>query len=358
MEITINDRIRKRKVQFFDKFKLDLRHDSVASSFAFAGYFNPDNLQQKEMYCVSHFHEVNVDHNQQRLLTGYAISEGFANSEQRDMAQIAGYSRPGFLNDCQIPAEAYPLQCDGLSLKEIASKFVEPFGVKVIVHKAVEDVMNESFSKTTAEAQQTVAAYLIELAQQKGVVVSHDVYGNLVFTKAATGSKPILDFDITKKGAQSIPFTKMSLSFNGQGMHSHIKVIKQQSANGGNAGESEIRNPYVPYVYRPHVSVQSSGTDNDTETAAKMILAAELKNLKVMITTDSWQVNAKQIIIPNTNITVLNPEIYIYKKTKLFVEEVSYEGDSKALTATLTCCLPEVYSLETPKYIFEGINQH
>jgi prophage tail gpP-like protein len=140
-------------------------------------------------------------------------------------------------------------------------------------------------------------------------------------------------------------------------MHSDITVIKQADSDGGNAGEATIKNPYVPFVFRPKVVTQNSGDDNDTEQAAKNILAAELKNLTLTIVTDRWELDGK-MLKPNNIISVLNPEVYIYKKTNWFIEQIDYTGDQEKTVATLKCVLPEVYNGGTPKSIVEGINLH
>jgi prophage tail gpP-like protein len=356
MILKINDRIRTRQVEFFNQFSLNLRYDSIASGFSFKGYFNPSNIDLKEIYCVGHYHIVTLEHNGELLLTGNILSEAFDHANNKELVSFGGYSTPGVLEDCNIPPDSYPLQSDGLTLKEIATKLLKRFNLQMIIHSSVESLMNEPYEKTTAEATSTIKDYLTSLANQKNIVISHDAMGRIIFTKANTNRAPLLDFNLP--GESTIPFTKMNLSFNGQGMHSHIHVIKEPDPEGGNAGESVIRNPYViSSVYRPKVIIQNSGTDIDTDKVARMALAAELKNLKLVITTDRWELNGK-ILKPNNIITVVNPEVYLYKKSKWFIEEIEFQGNNKEVIAKLTCCPPEVYNDNTPEYLFKGINLH
>jgi prophage tail gpP-like protein len=351
MELRINDRIRTRKIDFFNSFNVSLRYDAIASSFQFNFLFNPDNIEHKEMSCIGHYHIVTVEHNNELLLTGYLLSQGFEDSAVKTLSAFSGYSLPGFLEDCEIPPSLYPLQADGLSLRDIATKIIQLFGLKMIVDSSVASKMDEVFEKTTASEGQNIKSFLTELASQKNIVISHTTKGEIHFTRAKAAQKPILYFD------GGIPFTKMSLSFNGQAMHSDITVMKQADKDGGNAGEDTIRNPYVPFVYRPRVIRQSSGNDIDTLQAAKNARAAELKNLKLTIVTDRWLVDGK-IIRPNNVISVLNPNVYLYKKSDWFIEQVDLTGDNTKTTATLTCVPIEVYNGQEPRYMFEGINLH
>lgn len=359
IELYIDDRLRNRKVTFFDKFTMSLRYDSMASAFSFNCYFNPDNIEQKELLCVGHFHIARLYYTpkgssqKQLFLTGYMITEGFSGSSVKEWVSVGGYSYPGVLEDCNIPPQSYPLQYDGLSLRQIAQKILPYFNIKMIVDGAVSADMDKTYEKTEASETQSIKDFLTGLAIQRNIVISHTPEGALRFTKALTKQKPILTYG----GEGGIPCPDMKLVFNGQGMHSHITVIKQADKDGGNAGEFTIRNPYVPFVYRPKVVTQSSGDDNDTEKAARSALAAELKNLRITITTDRWDINGV-LIMPNNIIEVTNSSIYLYKKVRLFVESVDFSGDADKNTAVINCCVPEAYNDETPEYLFRGINLH
>jgi prophage tail gpP-like protein len=350
--LKINDRIRNRKVDFFNQFNLSLRYDAIASSFSFNFFFNPDNPEHKEMACIGHYHTATVEHNNELLLTGYILSEGFHDEAVKKLNALGGYSLPGVLEDCEIPPSLYPLQFDGLSLRQIAQKLTQPFGITMVVDSSVASKMDAVFEKTTAKEGQVIKQVLTELAAQKNIVISHNEKGHLLFTAAKTKQKPILNFE-----DGGIPFTSMGLTFNGQAMHSDITVIKQADKDGGNAGDHTVKNPYVPFVYRPKVVTQNSGDDIDTEQAAKNVRAAELKNLKLSVVTDRWEIDGK-IIKPNNIITVVNPNVYLYKKTEWFVEQIDFTGDNAKTTATLTCVPPEVYNGQEPKNMFAGINLH
>lgn len=353
MILKINDRIRTRQLEFFNQFKLSLKFDSVGSVFSFDYYFDPNNTEHKELSCIGHFHTCTIEHNDELLVTGQVLSINFTGAAQRQLVSIGGYALPGILEDCDIPPDT-ALQTEGLNLRQIAQQLCNRFGLKLVVDAAASAV-DEVFDITTAKDGQNIKSYLTELAAQKDIVISHTAQGALLFTKAVT-KNPIFDFDFT---TGAMPGTNMVLNFNGQAMHSHITVRGQADVDAGNASESTVRNPYVfpEAVYRPKVITQSSGTDIDSDKAARHALAAELKNLKLTIQLDRWIINGK-IIRPGNYITVLNPEIYLYKKSTWFIEQVDFAGNEKEMIATLQCVLPEVYNGQTPEYLFKGINLH
>lgn len=340
-------KIKNKKVDFFNGFTLSLRFDSIASTFSFTFFFNPENKIHQELIHVGHYHKCTIEHNDELLLTGYLVNQTAIDSSVKGLVSISGYSLPGVLEDCPIPPSIYPLQSDGLTLNQIAKKILDKFGLKYIVSSEVASKMNSVLKESTASATQSAASYLTELASQKGIIVSHNRNGEVLFYKARTKLKPFMNF------GKGIPGTDYNLNYSGQGIHSHITVMKQADEDGGNAGESTIVNPFVVGLYRPTVKIQTSGDDIDTDTAARVALSEELKGIKLVIKTDRWEDSNGKILKPNQTISVENADILIPTKSVWFVEGIDFVGNSKEATASLDCCLPEVYDLSDPVNIFE-----
>lgn len=360
MELTIYDRFKVRKVLFFNEFELSLNYDSFGSTFSFKYLFDPENPDHKELSCVSHNHECVVSHNGEVLITGFAMTQEYEHEPTKKMAVISGYSKPGLFTECQIPPDLYPLQSNGMSLAQVAKKITDRWSkwkIGLTIDPAVSDLANKAFKSVTAGETDTIDSFLTNLAQQKGLVLSHDEHGNLLITKAKTDQLPFMEFD--RRVPAMIPLTGSKLTYNGSAMHSHITVMKQASSGGGNAGEVTIRNPYSPIVYRPKVVSQTSGDDIDTNEAALRELGKELdEGLKVTIKTDRWIGPDGKIIKPNSIITIFDPELYIYNKATLFVRSIDFSGNHEQTIATLNCVIPEAFNRKIPTSIFAGINMH
>jgi len=360
MILKIFDRFKVRQVEFFSDFNLSLNYDAFGSAFSFSFYFDPNNPEHKELACVTHYHDCVVEHNGETLVSGFAISQGFTYRSEKTLATISGYSKPGIFEDCNIPPSVYPLQSDGLNLIQIAEKITAPWNnstkykIGLNVDQDVQELVSKSLKSSTASETDTIAGYLRTLAQQKKVIISHDEHGSLLFTQAKTDKDPILSFDYTQG---MVPGTDFALNFNGQGVHSHITVMKQASSDGGNAGEITVENPYCPVFYRPKTVTQSSGDDIDTNEVALRELATEWENLQLTVTTDRWEIDGK-IIKPNNMIEIIAPELYLYTKSKWFIRSIDFVGDSEKTTATLNCVIPEVVNNKMARSIFEGLNMH
>lgn len=375
IELVINDRIRNRKISFFNSFAIGLKYNAFSSPFSFDYYFDPDIFESKEMSCIGHYHICKLYHNGELILTGMMLSQAFNHSPTKNLTAIGGYSITGILEDSSIPTNSAidiaisvgnlkikpgeikpycPLQSDGLSLRQIAEKLLAPFKISMVVDSDVSSQMDEIFGESTAEPKDSIKSYLTALATQKNIIITHDANGNLVFTKIKPNLKSIFYFNVPKGG---LPGVKIGLHFNGQQMHSQITVIKQADVDDDNAGESTVTNPYVPFIFRPKTIIQTSGNDIDTELAAKNALAEELRNLSVTVKLDRWVINDK-IIRPGSIISIRDPENYIFNKTDFLIESIDFIGNQREEICTMHCVLPESYNQGTPKYIFKGINLH
>jgi hypothetical protein len=372
-KLRINDRFRVREIHFYDDIEINLKYDSLGSTFKFSFFFDPDNFEHKEMCCVAHYHIVSLYWNNELILTGFMTSNGFNDTPEPSMTSIGGYSLPGVLQDCAVPLgeavnwidstkgyfrrisnKVWPgaLQSDRLSLRQISEKICNPFGLEIVVDPSVADAMDELYDETTAKEKQSAKSYICELANQKNIVVTDDPYGRIVFTRPQKNPAPLFHFD------QNIPGTSMGLVFNGPGMHSHIRVYQQQDIDEDlPSSQSTVENPYVFTVFRPDVGVQTSGDANDTLQTAKNKLAKEMKNLQLTINTDRWGVNNK-IWRPGKEISVTNKKVYLYKKSNWLIEEVTLKLTAKQQTSTLKCVPPSVYNGADPDYLFQGINIH
>lgn len=360
MILKIFDRFKVRQVSNFTNFQLSLSYDSFGSTFSFEFLFDPNNPDHKELACVSHFHECTIEHNDEVLVKGFALSQGFKWSSQKNLASISGYSLPGIFEDVNIPPDLYPLQYNGMSLLSIVNKVTSKWNtstkykIGVVVDDVVKNIVNKAYNEVTAQPTETIANFLKGLAQQKDVIISHDENGNILLTKAKTESKPILTFDFEKG---QIPGVSFDLSFNGQSFHSHITVMKQAGINSENAGQYTIKNPYCPVTYRPKVVNQSSGDEVDSSSFAMRELKKELEGLTLTIQLDRWIINGK-IIKPNQMIEINSPELYIYGMKRFFIRSVDFTGSAVGTTCVLNCVLPEVVNNDKVESIYKGINMH
>ncbi len=342
-------KIRGKKFRFFNDFSVTLNYNGIASTFSFSGYYDIEDADQKALFKPLSYHEVEVYYKDKLILTGTALSNNASISDKKALGTITGYSKTGVLEDSKLPLSLYPLQFDGLTLKEITEKVIKPFGLKLSVDSDVSTEVNKVFETISIEATESVKDFLAALAKQRNVILTHDAAGNVVYTRLNINKPSIATYK------QDIPTTNIGLSVNGQGLHSEITAQKQATLDSDVEGEETIENSLIP-VFRPTTADQSSGDNNDTISSAKMARSTELRNIRVTVDTDRWQwFDGKKlhVIQPNEIIDIIAPDIYIPDRTRFFVERVTLSGDEKGATATIETVLPETYNGEQPKNIFK-----
>lgn len=338
MKIKVNN----KEFFFFNNFAVTRRLDAVASVFSVVGKFNPDNTQHVELFRPSEYQKIEVlTDTDVLLLTGKIVKYDFNSKDNPELVKISGYSLPGELEDCNIPYSAYPLESNNRSLKEIAEKLLDPFGLSLIIDSSVSNEVNLNYSKSVATATEPIKQYLAKLAAQRNVVLSHNEKGQVVLFRPNVKARPVLSLDTTNS-------TRMSLSFDGQKLHSDITVLRQPSpTNVRLTPVDTIKNPYTN-SFRPKVRVMSSGTDTDTSRAADNVLAAELKAITVNVVLPRFE-----DVKPGDIIEVQNREIFLYNKTRFMLSAYTINENESKLTMTLSLTIPEAFTGGEFKNIFQ-----
>jgi prophage tail gpP-like protein len=346
--MALNVTIDGEQFEFFQSASLTFRYNSVGSSFKLKGFFDQGNQEIRRLFRPLQFRRIVIKDDDRTVLTGTVINTSFTATKTEELATLTGYSLPGVLEDCQIPVSSYPLQFDNLSIKQIAEQLIQPFGIRLVVDDLASEGANEVITRVTANDGQSIQDFISKTCSQKNLILSHDVRGRLVITRARTSGQIQTFFD-----AQT-PVTKLDSVFNGRGLHSDITVFKQTSIQGGNAAEESIENPFVS-SFRPTTRTQTTGTENDTQQAARNVLAEELRNINVTITTDRWYwLNGERLEImqPNRVVGVRSERAYLFGVQRWFVEEVTLNSDPSKQTGIVKLVLPEVYNNEPVKSRF------
>lgn len=325
------------------------------------------------------------------IITGYVLSQKLSNGPNPSYLEIGGYSKAGVLQDCDFPTKAYPLETNGLSFRDIVKNKVLPyfknesgFGFRIKsshadsvflddendnlpnlystfatklrnrqlinisetldkLNKLADfDLQKTNVDSNNKDRSTNILSYLKELAIQKDMILSTDIFGNLIVNDPYIGDKYLFEIGT---GNNEVKCMDMETSYNGQLLHSDIEVQSPVDKDGGNQGYFSISNPLVPIVYRPKSVTLTSGNDTDCETVARRTLRSELSAVSLKITLDTPSVNGR-FIMPNNTVLVKDARNYLYNASKWFVEEVEYEKNADGEKCTVFCVMPSVYAGE------------
>jgi len=320
----------------FSSYEINLIFNSVASTFSF-------DTQSDELKDLINFQqcEIFTDDND-LLITGTILPTTLRSSTVKETVKVKGYSLPGVLEDCQIPVTLYPLQFDGLNLKEITEKILSIFPFSFQFSSSVAEIINKKYEKIESDPKKTIKEFLNELARQRNIILSHLPDGRLLYTKFAASLRTVDHFEIGMNGIE-----KMAIQINGQKLHNPIYVVGQSGSDeNSDSTDAVIDNPYFE-AFRPKVIVLSDGDEFDAETTARNELAKEVSSIKLTFQTTKFNK-------PGRLITVKNPEIRLNKATPFFIESVNIKGSSNEKDKYNYTCVPRaVYTDESVTNIFK-----
>lgn len=353
--------------EYFNDFTISDQLDTCAATFAFTARYDVNNTDAayQGIFRPLGFQKVEFfDDNGQVFFTGTILNHDFNSKAAPQLVLLSGYSLGGVLEDCTIPYKVYPQKADpnkvdfdsttvnsfesaGRNLREISTRLLGYFGLKLVIDKSVTNECNQAFVKSVAKPTGTIKEYLSKLAAQKNVVMSHGIYGEIIYFRPDVNARSIGLFNAKNT-------LDMGFKINGQGMHSDITVMRQASKEtkvdfdspGGAGAVDSIKNNLVK-GFRPFVDLLSSGSGKDTLRGAKNSLADELRNIKIGFTLPRWDnIKAGNIL------EIQNPEVRLKNPTRFIVENTVLMQRANERTMSVTCVIPESFTGGQPKDIF------
>ena len=395
MQIKIGNHV----IDKYESVNVSLGYDTIADEFSFIVLFDPNNATDRAIFKPGTYQRCSISHNGELLITGVMLCHSFSSSATKQLASLSGGSVTGILAECSVftgsvtgnvvmPGDASTgsLQHDGDNLVAITNKVIAKYGLPAcVVDNNVADECNKVFTSTAAKVTETAEHYLSTLARQRNLVLTHTTDGRILYTRCraekltiSTSTLARVDVLTTPKldvyddpgriivinhnsSSYSTPiyhfapgeivWTRMTLNFNGQNMHSYIQAVGEQGESL-NSPDAVITNAYVKNTFRYLRVEQTSGDDNDTENVAQNERSSDLANLTLTIEMVGWELGGK-LVRPNQIITVYNPEVYLFKKSRWFIERVTFSGTVDEPTCTLSCVVPETYNDEDVVNVFD-----
>lgn len=342
---------------FFTAGSINLKLDSIASTFEFAARFSANNLEHQEMFKPLQYKKIEILNSKNKLIfTGTILNHRFKSNEGRELLVISGYSKSGILEDVTVPISAYPLESTGRSLKDIAERLSGLFGINVIVSDQAKTISDTAikikkspkekstlatltakakaiFGKTAIGPSETIKDYLAKLAGQKNIILSHNEKGEVLLFQPDLDQKPRYFF--TKGNSLS-----MATDFNGQALHSEINVVRQPSDDNLGVSATDVAKNSLIAKYRPTTKILTSGDDTDTSNAARNEVASELRAIAVTVELQGLF----DEIYPGEIVNVHNHYIYCYAYNRFMVDSITMKFDEKSDTTTLNLVIPESFS--------------
>lgn len=274
------------------------------------------------------------------LFTGTMVNVDPTMTENETTVTVSGYAKCGVLADVNPPASALPLEFNKVTLETIATQLCEPFGVSV----EFVDSAGDPFERVACDPSRKILEFLIELAQQRGLIMSNDSEGGLVFGKPTYDEPPVA---ILAQGQS--PVTSVTPRFSPQNYFSHITGLESSEA-GKKGGQFTVKNPHVTEGVRP-LNFSVTDTDGPNVQVATEAKAGRMIGNMAAYTVElsTWRDSAGNLWQPGTLVTLTAPDAMIYNEYKFIIRAVTLDRDRESSTATLELAMPSAFSGVIPE---------
>lgn len=308
-------------------------------TFAFSAPFEPDQQSFRDAFKPFSFKPVNFTIGGKRELTGTMVDIKPGIGQSRTIG-VSGYSLPGVLNDCGMPATAYPIEYNSLNLRDIAKSVSRPFGISVDFAPDPGIV----FERAALNPETKIFKFLADLAAQRTLVVGNDQRGALTFRQSVEPGLPVARL---REGAS--PVLAVTPTFSPQQWFSDVTGINPSNM-GDSGGTFTEKNPFLQGVIRPFAYSAKDTDDGSLKGAVQSKIARMVANAIVYrVQVNTWRDEKGNLWEPNTTLLLTSPGAMVYSETEFLIRAIDFARGSNGDTASIELVLPGAYSGKLPK---------
>jgi prophage tail gpP-like protein len=312
------------------------RSMDAMSTFQFFTPFDPTNEQQVNTFKPFSYKPATIHFGSGKVLTGTIMNINPSSSDNAKTLTISGYSLPGVLADCTMPVASYPLEFKNVDLQQIVNTLLQPFSIKSFFA----DDKGATFKQVTLPPTQRIYDFLIQLAQQRSLIITSNGDGELVFQKATTEAS-----DATLIDGEFPVASGSTINYDGRKRFSDMAALGD-GWDEGDGQNSVVNDPTIP-VSRPFAFQATDVSPGDLETAAKAQLGFNNANaIEINLPINSWRTKDGVFFRENQKITFQSDALMIYNPTEFIIRSITYNRNAESQTALLKLVFPEAFTGE------------
>lgn len=313
------------------------------TTLGFAAPFDPDDAEFRGHFRPFSFRDLNVNVGDERVFTGTLIDVDPGMDPSKITVGVSAYARPGVLADVNMPPSAWPLEYNGMDLRQICERVCQPWDIGVVV----DGDPGAAFERVAMEPDAAPAAFLADLARQRGFVVTDHPSGRLWLRRSATNTAPV----VARFSEGKAPLVSAGVSFSARDYFSEITGLGSARAGRGGAS-STVRNPHAstlrPRVYKPDDTEAGDVPTASRAQMGRMFGAAATYEIPGLPT---WRAPDGRLWEPNMVVELLAPSAMVYRSTRMIVRTVTLKRTADEQSASLSCVLPGTFSGEIPEVL-------
>ena len=327
------------RFRFWDNITFTLAADAIPT-VEFGAPMEPSNADFKRVFRPFSYYDVETFLGGSQLFAGTLVGIKPGSDAESSRVTASCYGRPGVLNDCTMPASAFPLQFDGLTLKAIIEKAIAPFGLSAQFDADTGAV----FDSVALEPGAKVWPFLAGLAKKRNLLLTSTAAGALrVWAPTASGQV------VAKLADGQGPVVRITPFFSEQDYYSHVTGLEPTIA--GLAGSKfTVTNARLKGVVRPY-TFQAEDTETGTvKTAVQSKISRMFASaVSYSVEVDTWQRPDGSVYQPGDLIMLRAPRAMVYDWFTFMVRNIRFNADARSRTATLNLVLPEAFTGAVPE---------
>jgi prophage tail gpP-like protein len=266
------------------------------------------------------------------MVSGYLYTVSPSVDNDSRSIEISGWSFSADIIDSTVKP---PYEQKKVSLRERATELVESLGLDVI-YDAGED---EQFTRVTANPEDGIAAHLLRLSTQRGILMSSNSEGAVVFYRTDTTQKSV---GTIQEGIP--PFLGMSATFDGRKRFNVYKAIAQTRKR---KKKTAVAKDDVVPKSRFRTFTANEATAGNIQTAADWKRSKQVADaLTIPLSLQGWYAPNGELWQENTIVTVISETNFIPDGFDFLIKSVEYELNDKGNTSVLQLVPPQVYTGE------------
>lgn len=311
------------------------------TALSLSGPFDYERAEVRKAFQPLIFPKVTATVGDELILTGRVKDVQPQVDAGASSVGVTVYSLAYDLTEVCVPVDKLPLEFNGFDLRQIADRLVTQ---SVGVDAVFEGPPGAKFARVRCQSDAVVHGFLVDLAIQRGFVLSDLPSGDLLFRSAAPTGAPVARL----KGQ---PLVKVTANIEPGSWFSKVTGRASQKAGKGGAQFSAF-NP----LYRAENPRNFTMSVSDTEAAdvPKAVHTAIGRMIAgvIRITVEdlpTWRDPQGKLWAANTTVTLIAPEAMVYRETEFLIRSVKLHQTPEAETASLELVLPGTFGGVLPK---------
>lgn len=232
-----------------------------------------------------------------------------------------------------------------LSLAEIGNALARPFGLVVKFDSSLSAEVNEKFANEKIGAQTPVYSFLQNLARQRGLLMSDDIFGNIQFLRTSATQKPVGSIvegeDAIFPSAEQFRavFDDTQIKQNYYSVNNNNLAFLSSKPTGV-AKNSGVKIPSFKAIQLDSLVVGAG--QKAVDFARNYDLAA---SIQMPMQVNGWHASDGNLWRENTFVSVVSKSLFIPDGFTFLIRRVQYNLDSQGGRRTILSFIPpELYA--------------